>query len=436
MSNIKQFIKNGSISSSGCLPAYGSNSPVDMGVATKYFNHETRTFYEKNAKWSNNLFNAQMQGLDYEDFYAFKPVKLRVSDAISSVSTGDHLKDDWKMIYVADVNIDFIPIGAYVIFGGNTWITVNPDNIAPLIGTSVVRRCNVVYNTFDYYGNVESVPFSWHVGKAIATANYAETEMLLMDGYQHAAMQFNEISKNITHNTRILLGNQAYAVRGLVNFIREFTEDPKSVHYMRFDLEQTEVNENDDIEKGVADGNSFSWIVSLSGKDTMPAGTEQVLSVTSVKNGSVVQPTEEYPVSYTWESDNPSVASVSNGAVSAVSEGTATISAICDQNPDNKGSFVINVSAAAQTSFVSFTGYVPQIIEQYETATFQAAYFDNGIQTDAPITWSFDREDGTFGYAIEGNTISIECIAPSAPIVLTATCNGQSATATIELTGW
>ncbi len=435
MSTIAQYLKNGSISSSS-LPLYGTNCPVDMGVVTQYFNSETKAFYARNAKWSNNLYEAEMQGLDYENFYAYSPVKIRVSDIISSASTGDHLQDDWKIIYVVSVNIDYIPIGAQVKFGGNIWIVANPDNINPLIGTAIVRRCNVVYNTYDYYGNILTVPFSWHVGKAIATANYPETEMLLMDGYQHAVMQYNDTSRNIKHNTRFILGNQAYAVRGLVNFIREYTDNPDSVHLMRFDLEQVEVTDNDDLKNQIADGESFSWEVSISGNDTMQAGTQQVLTVTSIRNGQGVQTTDEHPITYVWESSEPSVATVENGVISALAAGNVVITAVCEQNPNNRATFPIVIEDAVQADYVAFTGYVPSYIEQYESVTITAAYFRGGVRTDEPVMWRVSRLDNTFGYETSGNAVVIECIAPAEPIILTASCNGQSASTKIELLGW
>lgn len=434
MANLSGYLKNGMISASA-MSAYGTNNPADTGLQKQYFAAETKAFYAENAKWSSNYYKAAIQGLNYEDFYAYTDVYMRVSDVINP-TTGKHLSDDWQNILIADANIDFIPIGAHVIFGGSTWIVANPKNVAAIVGTAIIRRCNVIYNYYDYYGNIVKIPFAWHTGEELSTTDYADDNMLLLSGYTHAAMQYNPQSALIHHNTRMVLGNQAYAVRGLVNFMREFTDDENSVHSMRFDLGRTEVSADDDFVNHIAGGLSFSWVVSIAGNPAMNIGAEQTLTATSTRNGAVVTSTEENPITYTWVSSNEEVATVMDGVVTAISAGEATISAICDQNNNNVGTFTIAVEEAVQGDYVAFTSNVPAEIEQYESATISAAYYVNGIITDSVVTWSFDRTDASYGKVITGNSVLIECVYPAAPITVTASCNGKSVSAKIELVGW
>ena len=250
----------------------GTNNPYNVDTQTQYFADASRAFARKNLRWSSNMVLAQVQGLVHDDFYAYKPLRIRTAMMIDP-TTGKNLGSDWQKIMVENPKIDFLPLGAKVIFNGNTWLVVNPMNVQSITGTSVIRRCNATWNHLDYYGNILHEPFCYGQGAGdLATGNSVKEGMILIDAYQHSVMQLNPETEEIMHNRRMILGHQAYTVRGVQDFAQEFTEDISSVHIQHFDLESAEPLAIDDMENRVADGLTFQWKIALPEQVQMKAG--------------------------------------------------------------------------------------------------------------------------------------------------------------------
>ena len=88
-----------------------------------------------------------------------------------------------------------------------------------------------------------------------------------------------------------------------------------------------------------------------------------------------------------------------------------------------------------------FKSVPPESISQYDSIVIQAAYIENGIETDQPLEWYFDGADSDEVYcyqiAEDGRSVEITCISPSDNnLEITASKNGHSITATIELLGY
>ena len=272
METVQTGIRNALLTAGKPYLQRGTNSPYNGDTQTQYFADASRAFARKNLRWSSNMVLAQVQGLDYNDFYAYKPLRIRTTMMIDP-TTGKNLGSDWQKIMVENPKIDFLPLGAKVVFNGNTWLVVNPMNVQSITGTSVIRRCNAVWNHLDYYGNILHEPFCYGQGAGdLATGNSVKEGMILIDAYQHSVMQLNPETEEIMHNRRMILGHQAYSVRGVQDFAQEFTEDMGSAHIQYFDLESAEPLAIDDMENRVADGLSFQWKISLPEDVQMKAG--------------------------------------------------------------------------------------------------------------------------------------------------------------------
>ena len=124
---------------------------------------------------------------------------------------------------------------------------------------------------------------------------YPIKEVRAKDG-KLLSCQLNSITKEFTENTRMIQGKAAYAIRGINDFTREYTEDRDSVHIMAFTIERQEPLEQDSIELQVADYYSFSWVVSLKGNDHMVLNSTQQIVPTSYRNECLVESTEEHPI--------------------------------------------------------------------------------------------------------------------------------------------
>lgn len=416
----------------------GTNSPYNGDTQTQYFADASRAFARKNLRWSSNMVLAQVQGLDDNDFYAYKPLRIRTTMMIDP-TTGKNLGSDWQKIMVENPKIDFLPLGAKVIFNGNTWLVVNPMNVQSITGTSVIRRCNAVWNHLDYYGNIQHEPFCYGQGAGdLATGNSVKEGMILIDAYQHSVMQLNPETEEIMHNRRMILGHQAYTVRGVQDFAQEFTEDISSVHIQYFDLESAEPLAIDDMENRVADGLSFQWKISLPEEVQMKAGQEETFVPASYRNGSSEA---ESGIEYLWSSSDENILFVgAEGHVKAVQDGNASILCSLKKNPSITAKMAVAV-VSKETSIpasLEWITSIPKQLAKYDACAIEAAYYSDGVKTEESITYSFSGpDDAAYTATQSGNIVQVKCWLPSTqPLVMTAECKNIIKTVEIKLTGW
>lgn len=417
---------------------YGSNGKRNDGLLKQYFANETREFMRQKIGMTSALYDGEIQGVDYDDFYAWTPVKIRSSDLINP-TTGEHLTDDWQEIILENTNIDEIPLGAYVKFNDNIWIVVNPDGIGCVTGDVIVKRCNCTYNTYDYYGNVVRVPMSYQKGMALASANDVNEYINLPSTYQHVILQLNDNTKDVHNNTRLILGGEGYFLTGVTNFILDYTLDPKSCHIIRAECRLGEAQHaNDDLVNEVAGGLDFKWVISLTGSEKMNVGDTQTLVASSLRNGEIPDATN-HPYDYLWESSDYSVVTVDeNGVCEAVGEGTATITCFLRQNTNISASIEITAAQAVAGTYIEFITDLPSSIPAYSSVTVEAAYFVNGVKQSDPITYGFSGASmNCFGFTQEGNKLTITCYAPSnVPLTVTALCNNYDSSQSTYLVGF
>ena len=417
---------------------YGSNSRRNDGQFKQYFRDETKQFMRQNIPMTSALYDAEMQGVNYNDFYAWTPVKIRCSDLINP-TTGEHLTDDWQEIIVQNTNIDTVPVGAYVKFNDNIWIVVNPDDVGSVTGNTIVKRCNCTYNTLDYYGNVVRTPMSYSKGMALASANDVKEYINLPGTYQHIIMQLNDATKDVHNNTRLILGGEGYFLTGVTNFIRDYTNDANSCHIIRAECRLGEAQDvNDDLVNEVAQGLIFNWVVSLTGSEKMTVGSTQTITASSLRMGQVPD-MENHPYDYMWESSDYSIVTVDeNGVCEAVSEGTATITCFLQENPNITAMLEITATQSLTGDYVEFITDLPTELEAYSSTTCEAAYFLNGVQQSDAIVYTFSGANiNCFGTEKTGNILTITCYAPcKVPLTVTASLNGQEASQQLYLIGY
>ena len=416
---------------------YGSNSRRNDGLLHQYFRNETKEFMRQKIPMTSALFDAEMQGVNYNDFYAWTPVKIRSSDLINP-TTGEHLTDDWQEIFIENTNIDSIPVGAYVKFNDSVWIVVNPDDVGSVTGNTIVKRCNCTYNTLDYYGNVIRTPMSYSKGMALASANDVKEYINLPGTYQHIIMQLNDATKDVHNNTRMILGGEGYFLTGVTNFIRDYTFDANSCHIIRAECRLGEAQDvNDDLVNEVAQGLIFNWTINITGTNLMNVGGTQTLIADSLRMGKA--PDADHPYSYVWESSDPSIVTVDdNGLCEAVGEGTAEITCFLQENMGISTKFQITASQSLTGDYVQFITDLPHELRAYDSAVCEAAYFVNGVQQGDAITYSFARANvNCYGTEIDGNKLTVTCYGPSdAPLEVYASCNGKEMVRKVILIGY
>ena len=407
-----------------------------QGLQKQYFTQPTQANAVDVGDLADNVFNTACQGVDTsKDWYEYTPIQIRSTFASSS-ATGELQPDDWQRIYIIQpAGLTYIPIGSYMQYANNWWIVYKPNNMGLGIGQAVVRRCNAVINVLDYYGNVISIPMSYAKMGTLGNASHATENSITAKNYISCVCQLNNYSKAFVENTRLLLGNMSYAMRGVNNFTREFTNKADSVHIITFTIEMTEPLPQDDFERGVADGLAFKWLLSITADKSMNAGATQTIAVKSIRNGESVVSTAENPITYVFTSSDTNVLTVDeNGLVKAVGEGSATVTVTLAQNPDITQTVDITVAAAGD-GYVAFTSTPLTALHSLETAEISAAWFENGTATDDVVTFSFSGADeDAYSADVSGNTATLTCYSLSdKPLIVTAAHGDSTTQMSIEL---
>lgn len=398
-------------------PKRGSNSPSETGQLYQYMAGATKAHVTEMARYASDFFAAQVEGLDPADQTAINWYRIRASENFASLNMSNTSKnDDWRVVYFERTDIDYIKPGTKFWFWNNTWLADNPSNIASVTGNALVKRCNAVWNALDYYGNIVSEPMAITKPTTTANANTDTEAMKLADSYIDCIMQANEWTlSNLRNNTRMILGTSGFAVRGLSDYIREFTDEQDSVRILRFSLYYQEPLETDDMENQVAGGLAFSWVINVTGPKSIQVGQTVTLTATSLRNNEPVP--SDQSVTYQWSSSNQEVVTVdeATGTVKAITDGQTTITCTLTENTNISTSVTLSVQEPA--SGLAWASELPENVPAYQSRSISVT----GAQ--GPVSWSFSGPDeNAYTASTNGETATITCYYPS-PIPLTVTAS-------------
>jgi len=381
-----------------------------------------RRFLEKMLPFATNFFGAEIQGLDPEDFWKAGWYEIRAADTFPSASVSEGSRqDDWKTITFRRRDLDCLPIGAKVWFWKSCWLACNPDNIGGAFPTAVVRRCNRNWRRYDYYGNILSEPFAVERPSTRANSNDYTRYQNLPDHYSNCIMQCNPETAGLKENDRIVMGQAVYAVRGLSNYILDFTTEDQSVRLLYFSLYFQQPTERDDLESGIADGKAFSWTISVDGPRRMQEGRTVQFTASSVRCGEV--PDRE--IDYQWESLSPVLAADGEGNVTALAEGAGTVRCRLEQNPDIYTDILITVADTG----LAWASSVPERLPVYRTVTLS-------VQSGRPVVWTFEGlPQNYYDARVQGDTaVLTACYPAGIPLTVAVTDGKNTLTAQIKIT--
>lgn len=437
--SLQDNIRNGLLTAGTILPA-PDNQPSQYGDRqTRYFERRTSAFLRNKAKYSVDYMAGEAQGLFDDAPQEWTPIRLRMADVVRPSAAITRRFDDYKTILIAEPPIDYVRQGTKIRTMGCTWLVTNPSNLSNTVGNGIAQRCNAVWNHLDYYGNVVSEPIVVENLRAHAATPDDQDSALITKGYFVLVMQYNDDTAQLDTNSRLILGTAAYVVTGYSDFVQEFTGDYSSVRLVSFDARYEEPNDEiDDMVNHVAGGKTFSWHIGISGPPTLQIGSTALYTPTSDRNGETVVSTAEHPISYIWSSSDESVFTVDeNGNVTAVGEGSATLTVALAQRPNVLEALEISVVAADTTPHIEFLDTIPPTLEAYDSVTTTAAYFEGGEQMPVTVEWSaWNAEPGSYSTEINDNSITISAWSGStAPLIVTASYGGVSNSTEIVLFG-
>lgn len=447
--NVKKHIRNAALfANSPPSPMPGADGISKYtGKQHEYFENPTSAYVFNIAKYASNYFKATIQGYIPGEFTDVRGAYIRSSDIVEQ-TTGAKMPNDYQIIYFQDMRIKGMYTGGKIMYGGNTWLAISPFNVADPMMQAVIRRCNAVWKHLDYYGNVLAEPFIFHDGRASATANEYLDWSVIPNWYQKCVMQLNERTKELAYNRRIVLGSSVVEVRGLVDFITDFSnetpegnEHPEPAHVMFFDVQFQQPLEIDDMENGIAGGKAFSWVIQPSPIPEMNVGATRKIHAESIRNGESPD-TDKYPVSYMYASQDQSVATVDNdGNVTAVGVGSTQITIMLEQNQKITATVDITVSEQTEETQIIFVPDIPSTMKQMQTYDGKVYLFDGDeeIGTEIQMTAYGDTEAAEAVFSEESKELTISCYEPSGvplSLVFTAPEYNIKITKNIKLEGY
>lgn len=407
--SIKQTIKDTMLTSGAPLHFASNEPPQYAGKQYEYYAPETLWFYDEYAKYSSDYVEAQVQGLDVTKPFEYTTVHLRFADVVNPSAAITAQMDNYKNILIAEKEYTYIRKGAKVIALGSTWLVINPQNLSGGDGMALIQKCDALWHYYDYYGNVCVEPMA--IGKDALRANDPDAQRSVMvgKGYFVARMQYNEATKTLLdNNSRMILGSGAYHLSGFMDFVQEFTSVEDSVNLLEFTMRwEAPIGPLDDEVNHVANGKTFNWQILLDGKSVLREGATSQLAATSIRTNEncteTIEGTDEYPIAYKWLTGDENVCTVDdNGNVTAVSEGTTSITAVLEQNPNITASYEITVEGTSSEPHIEFNSLIPPSMRIYSELIVAATYYENGEDTQMPLTWELSGADpATYSYEVE-----------------------------------
>ena len=471
--SISDSIKNARLTS---IPSFtfADNEPAQYNDRQfEYYDSEDVLFKMSYAEYSSDYVKADIQGLCTEEPYAWIRVYIRLAELVKTSAAATNAFDDYKYIMICNLaqqpetdheyrtldgrywvepehaytvlhaiqeNMCYIKRGTKIITMGNTWLATNPANMSGSGGQSVIQRCNATWRYHDFYGNICSEPICIYPQKMRANDPDSQRSSMITKGYFDGIAQYNEATKNLRTNSRMILGSSAYMLSGFADWAQDFTDDDDSINIVYFSLRYDEPNDaKDDMVNRIAGGKLFKWEISVAGNPVLKAGETETLTVSSQRYDKIVSNTQEQPVSYLFSSSDEDVVTVDEaGEITAVAEGNATVTVTLEQNQNIKQTYDIKVEGTMQSSQVVFETTVPDTLTLFETVTLAAGYYEDGEKTSEPVDWTLTGADqNSYSYTLNAdNSITIKCWAGSVEsLVVTASYGSYSDSEEIYLRG-
>ncbi len=446
--SLKDNVKSGLLTG-GCFASPpASNEPRQYGDKRhEYYAQTTRKFNQAIARYASDYINGTLELAQPDGSVKTEIVTGRFANVVTPTSSITRKYDDYKNALFDQPQIGYVRPGSKLTTMGSVWLAINPDNISSPVANGVFRRCNAVWNHLDYYGNVVSEPIIRTNEAANADAPDAQTDQKISVGYFTIICQYNDFTRQINDNTRLVLGSKAYQVTGYADFEQEFTGDYSSVRLLTFHVRVlTSNDETDDMENHVAGGKAFSWDGFISGPEEW--GTEYgdaYFNVETTRNGEKITPTSANPYHYVWAVDDESIATIApignEGArLTALQEGEVTVTATLYQNTEIVFSKTVRVEAAKNCVRFIKTGPAAPL-EPYQSVTLTAYVYDDSGGTDDGAQINFTATGAAEGScrmtATGNNGVEITCYGYSeSPLTVTAEYDGMTDSVQIELLGW
>lgn len=445
--SIQDNIRTSLLSGGGYAAGPKKNTPTQYSDRkAQYFGEVTELFNAEYAKYASDYMTGTLEYFDEKGKPVQTDTTFRFANVVRPTAAIQRYFDDYKAVLFDQLSMDYVQPGAKLTTNGSVWISYNPDNISSVTPNAIFRRCNAVWNHLDFYGNVVSEPIIVEPERANASTPDAQNSQMVSRGYYNVVCQYNDFTRQINDNTRLVLGSKTYEVTGYGDFSMEFTGDYSSVRLLKFTIRvETKNMDTDDMVNHVAGGKEFSWIPTVNGptKRSVDQGPFDY-EITTVRNGKRIISTAKNPFSYKFEIDEPELAQIEQTGpntvrVTPLQNGDTILTVTLEQN--EKIILDFDIEIAYSDNCVRIVGGVPtKPLAPLQQTTITANMYDDTGAIDPAAVFTFTAtgaQEGSYRMSVSGNTATVTCYGYSpTPLTVTAESQGFTDSAAIYLEGY
>ena len=352
------------------------------------------------------------------EFGSLKFVKIdaRINQIMDS-KVGDRINDDYRKIIFRDLN--FKPeLGSRYRFDNNIWIVYSTDNIKSTHQSCYIRRCNNTINLQDKYGNIHQEPCIIDIKptkSGITEQEYMSTPV----ARQVLMYQYNEWTKPLFVNSRIMFNRQVYKIGSIMELDRAETFDANSIKFVKCYVDNDLVNEYDNEELQVADYKDYNYSVNV------------INNLIGTKNGAgtltatVSLENKEVNENVYWYSSNEDIISIGKdtGNYQMNNSGKAIIYAKMLNNENFYSEINVEVSDEQLNIYKNMISPKVDYIPLNSTQEYEVYETLNGNKTDTQFEIKvFGMKDKYYTFNKNGNVFKIKNILQNENDLLQVEC--------------
>lgn len=397
-----------------------------MGKYYDSFIHNTTKPFDEFHSFEQELINEDFecspnwyQDIEQEVEFGsleFKKIDARINQIMDS-KVGDRINDDYRKIIFRDLS--FKPeLGSRYKFDNNIWIVYSIDNIKSVHSSCYIRRCNNTINLQDKYGNIHQEPCIIDIKptkSGVTEQEYMSTPV----ARQVLMYQYNEWTKPLFVNSRIMFNRQVYKIGSIMELDRTETFDANSIKFVKCYVDNDLVNEYDNEELQVADYKDYNYSVNV------------INNLIGTKNGvgtltaTVSLDNEEANENVYWYSSNEDIISIGKdtGNYQMNNSGKATIYAKMINNENFYSEINVEVSDEQLNIYKNMISPKVDYIPLNNTQEYEVYETLNGNKTDTQFEIKvFGMKDKYYTFNKNGNVFKIKNILQNENDLLQVEC--------------
>lgn len=354
-------------------------------------------YLSMNKTYGEDLRTSQissMQSKIQESFYN-SPSYYQVSRYAPSSPSKSTTIDTWVLDHSEQRDYKEVQVypsqtlnyGDIITWQGDNWLVLQVDNIGDVYNRGYMQKCLSSIKWLDDNGLVKEASFTTasQVQRGLGLTE-TKTIMLLSTERRYIIVQNNADTQKIEKGNRFIFDTRGWRVTSI---------DRLNTGLIHFELEEYDIDTaNDNVDLRIADyvkNTNYTLEIANGGTLKVQVGSTYQLNVEVKLNGVILNK----PV--TFSSSYPSTASVSStGLVTAIADGSITITASLVDNPEIKDTTNIIVQSISEPNYsVSILGDDAMYCNQTKIYTEQIKDNDVVVVGDSvTVEWFLYDDSG------------------------------------------